>query len=548
MGKNKTKYFRFFGFLKKILFLFLFVIFLVLLSPNLPTKQLFLSYVVPSGSMVPTIPVGSVVFTQPVNPKALKAGDVISFVSPNDVRIIIVHRILAIDRDLAFHTKGDSNNAADSWKVQPSYVTGKYLFNVPVIGYLILFIRTKIGFVFLLLIPAVIYSILQVKNIFEGINEIRNRNSDKKKIAKKILAPLIILLTYQVYKIKPVQALFNDSVSMNGVSISTQSEPEQHKPAIVINELMIDGSKASSLDFWIELFNPSDEEINISGWKLTNVLVGKKDIVFENGTKIKPFEYFLISRNSDDEKKTDLKIKPDLVNDKLFLIPQNNKPDVELIDQKEVVIDIAPVAEFDNIYDHNKEKQSGHIVFKSIQRKIDSGNGLDLNNWGVCEPDSCSSDIYWKQDGVGKDFGTPGSVNLFETNNSSQSCTVKPEVIVIQHPDISTLDLLVGNIYRFSQVKYSIEYQHDDISEAIVGTLDNSDKRNHLDHLGILLGTCSGDECVIHRNAHNVKVEIELTEDEKTIKLITGYDNSSQSGVIYEASPGITLSTNSVCF
>jgi hypothetical protein len=149
---------------------------------------------------------------------------------------------------------------------------------------------------------------------------------------------------------------------------------------------------------------------------------------------------------------------------------------------------------------------------------------------------------------VGKDFGTPGSVNLFETNNSSQSCTVKPEVIVIQHPDISTLDLLVGNIYRFSQVKYSIEYQHDDISEAIVGTLDNSDKRNHLDHLGILLGTCSGDECVIHRNAHNVKVEIELTEDEKTIKLITGYDNSSQSGVIYEASPGITLSTNSVCF
>lgn len=103
-----------------------------------------------TGSMQKTIPVGSLVVSQSVDPDALEVGDVISFEKPIGGNRIDTHRIVAVRRDhgkLHYRTKGDSNPIVDPWLIQfeQGMTAHRMVFSVPHAGHALLIARSAPG-------------------------------------------------------------------------------------------------------------------------------------------------------------------------------------------------------------------------------------------------------------------------------------------------------------------------------------------------------------------------------------------------------------------
>lgn len=104
--------------------------------------------IVISGSMKPKINKGDIAFiTKHIEYEDIKKGDIISY-SLGKTKVL--HRVIAIT-DNGLITKGDYNDNVDFGIVTKNQVNGKYLFSVPLIGYLILLIK-KYKLVFLCII------------------------------------------------------------------------------------------------------------------------------------------------------------------------------------------------------------------------------------------------------------------------------------------------------------------------------------------------------------------------------------------------------------
>jgi signal peptidase I len=119
--------------------------------------------VIVSGSMQKTIPVGSLVVDQSVDPRRLEVGDVISFEKPVGHKGIDTHRIVAIENDQGqrlLKTKGDSNPSADPWLLHYDHGTTAHrmVFSVRYAGNALLFARSSPGRI--LIIGAVCLMIL----------------------------------------------------------------------------------------------------------------------------------------------------------------------------------------------------------------------------------------------------------------------------------------------------------------------------------------------------------------------------------------------------
>src|SRR5919199_501373 len=70
-----------------------------------------------SGSMQPTLPLGSLVIVVPRDPDAVRVGDVITFSPPGENRTV-THRVVDVQGSgtkLRVHTRGDANPVADPW-------------------------------------------------------------------------------------------------------------------------------------------------------------------------------------------------------------------------------------------------------------------------------------------------------------------------------------------------------------------------------------------------------------------------------------------------
>jgi len=119
-------------------------------------------FIVESGSMEPRIHLGSVIFIRDVNPNFIKKGDIITY-KKND--ILVTHRVIEIDNegDLKFKTKGDASEDADSGLISKEQVVGKFLFTIPLFGYIVVNLK-KIGFV-LIIIPAVLIIYREIMKI-----------------------------------------------------------------------------------------------------------------------------------------------------------------------------------------------------------------------------------------------------------------------------------------------------------------------------------------------------------------------------------------------
>jgi signal peptidase len=118
-----------------------------------------------SKSMEPTIPEGGVAVIKQTDPATLQTGDIICF-SPSKNQPWVTHRITNITNE-GFITKGDANDDMDHWTVERENVIGKATFTIPYLGYISQFVRTPAGFILLIIIPATLLIIGEIRNIIK---------------------------------------------------------------------------------------------------------------------------------------------------------------------------------------------------------------------------------------------------------------------------------------------------------------------------------------------------------------------------------------------
>ncbi|MCM1025826.1 MAG: signal peptidase I [Roseburia sp.] len=109
-------------------------------------------YHVVSGSMEPQIPIGSLVFAEPVPPRDIQAGDVIAFWSGGSV---IVHRVTEnLAETSEFSTKGDANTAEDIRKTSYAELIGRIAYHIPFAGALVTLYTDAKGRIYALCLAA----------------------------------------------------------------------------------------------------------------------------------------------------------------------------------------------------------------------------------------------------------------------------------------------------------------------------------------------------------------------------------------------------------
>lgn len=115
----------------------LFLVFGVLLaSGNVPYRI----YAVQSGSMSPGIPTKSMVVVHTERDYA--PGDVIAFNVGDNVT---THRLIEIEADGTYVTKGDAVEQVDPFPITEEDVVGKVIGSVPELGYWLVYLQQPVG-------------------------------------------------------------------------------------------------------------------------------------------------------------------------------------------------------------------------------------------------------------------------------------------------------------------------------------------------------------------------------------------------------------------
>jgi signal peptidase len=91
---------------------------------------------VESNSMVPVFARGDMLILQGVPQESLAVDDVIVFI-PGDRNVPIVHRIIEVNQDGTFQTKGDANPKQLPFEKRIEYtqIMGKQILIIPVLGW-----------------------------------------------------------------------------------------------------------------------------------------------------------------------------------------------------------------------------------------------------------------------------------------------------------------------------------------------------------------------------------------------------------------------------
>lgn len=159
-----------------------FIVIVIFLIPRLFGIK---PYIVLSGSMEPKIKTGAVAYIDTkVDVKEIKEGDIIAF---NIGAKQVTHRVVEINNDRTFTTKGDANKVIDMNRVKFSSYIGKTIFSIPYLGYVLAAIQTKLGYSILIAVIGInIITIIlfdgDKKHIKESKAKLKRKN--KKNILK----------------------------------------------------------------------------------------------------------------------------------------------------------------------------------------------------------------------------------------------------------------------------------------------------------------------------------------------------------------------------
>ena len=123
-----------------------------------------------SGSMRPSIQPGDIVVSSSIQPESIRIDDVITFrLQDQSQKRSVTHRVVGITTEngtLYFQTKGDANEERDIQPVPAENVVGKVVLTIPLLGYLVNFAQSLLGFILFIMIPATILIIGEIRNIY----------------------------------------------------------------------------------------------------------------------------------------------------------------------------------------------------------------------------------------------------------------------------------------------------------------------------------------------------------------------------------------------
>ena len=142
----------------------------------------FKSFTIMSGSMEPSLSVGSLIFVKPTDPNSLESNDIITFLAGKNT--IVTHRIVekTISNEngkdvLRFSTKGDANEKPDLGSVRSENVVGKPIFSVPLLGYFVSYLKRP-----LVLYLSSFLSIVLIISVFFSDTEQSKKTSLRRKL------------------------------------------------------------------------------------------------------------------------------------------------------------------------------------------------------------------------------------------------------------------------------------------------------------------------------------------------------------------------------
>lgn len=139
---------------------------------------------------------------------------------------------------------------------------------------------------------------------------------------------------------------------------------------IVINEIAWSGTKASSSDEWIELFNNQNLDINLDGWSLYS---GTSTLIIKLKGIIKTKSFYLIERTNDSAVSD---ITSDLFGPFGGSGLKNTGEDIILKDSTGQIIDAANFA-------NGWPAGTASATYKTMERIDLRVSGNDLNNWAT---------------------------------------------------------------------------------------------------------------------------------------------------------------------
>ncbi len=131
----------------------------------------FKFFIVTSDSMSATdFDAGDIAISKNVDPKALKEGDIITFLSqdPNSFGETITHKIRKLTTDAngrpGFVTYGTTTDTDDETIVTHEFVVGKYVGRLPKVGSFFMFLKTTPGYILCILLPFLLLILSQGLN------------------------------------------------------------------------------------------------------------------------------------------------------------------------------------------------------------------------------------------------------------------------------------------------------------------------------------------------------------------------------------------------
>ena len=154
--------------------------------------------VVVTDSMKPTITGGDMILDVKVPAEEVQPGDIISFFDPTrpDRDVVITHRVIRVEEsggELSFVTKGDANNTIDIPAVPASCYVGVYRTTIPVLGGIVLFMRTTLGVIVTVIVPVlavIAYELLKArKKAKEGRTEAERLRREVKELKTQSTGP-----------------------------------------------------------------------------------------------------------------------------------------------------------------------------------------------------------------------------------------------------------------------------------------------------------------------------------------------------------------------
>jgi signal peptidase I len=125
-----------------------------------------------TNSMEPKISAGDMIFVKETNSSKVKEKEIITF--RTDDQKVVTHRVVDVTPE-GFLTKGDNNNVEDSWTVTSDRLIGEVAFILPNAGFVAKFISSKIGFSLFVLMPFLLFILIEV---FERTNRYFNRKEE----------------------------------------------------------------------------------------------------------------------------------------------------------------------------------------------------------------------------------------------------------------------------------------------------------------------------------------------------------------------------------